>query len=767
MRSTYRVQVNAAFPLTEAERVVPYLRALGVGALYTSPILRSTEGSTHGYDVLAHDQIDDEAGGREALDELSETLRANGLGLVVDVVPNHVSVAPPASANAWWWDVLRHGRESRYAKAFDVDWSRGRILLPVLGAPLHEVLANGEIERDGDVLRYHEHDFPIAPGTGDGTISEVLARQHYLPEHWRRGCTDLNYRRFFDVTSLAALRVEEPEVFEESHRLVLSLVRDGVVSGLRIDHPDGLADPRQYLRRLAEGSGGAWTVVEKILEHGERLPADWPCHGTTGYDALTLLTDLFTDAAGEPALTRLYEDFTGDGRTYDEVVAESKRLVLRELLGSEVEWLHRLARGYPRDAIVEMLASLDVYRTYVVPGEPAGDTDRAVLRRAVAAASRRRPDLADAVADLAGRIASGRHPELTVRFQQTSGPAMAKGVEDTAFYRYTRLVSLNEVGGSPERMGGTAEEFHAACAARAATTMNALSTHDTKRGEDVRARIALLAQVPDEWAAAVRRWHQVTVEHGEIEPNLEYLMYQTFVGAWPLDAGRAVAYAEKASREQKQRTSWLDPDPEYDATVERWVRGVLADEEFVADLEAFVAPLVVHGWTASLAQKLVQLTMPGVPDVYQGSELWDLSLVDPDNRRAVDYGLRARLLGELDALTPEQVGERAAEGLPKLLVTSRALRLRRARPEAFAGSYEPVRTNGAWVDRVVAFARGGEVVTVVPRLTIHVDEWKDTTVALPPGRWRDVLTGDALDGGPAAVADVLGRFPVALLERAS
>jgi (1->4)-alpha-D-glucan 1-alpha-D-glucosylmutase len=761
------VQVNGAFPLSEAERVVPYLRRLGAGDLYTSPILRSTEGSTHGYDVLSHDSIDDEAGGRDALDELSETLRANGLGLVVDVVPNHVSVAPPADANAWWWDVLAHGRDSRYARAFDVDWSRhgGRILLPVLGAPLAEVLANGEIVRDGDVLRYHEHVWPLAPGTGEGDVADVLPGQHYLPEHWRRGCTDLNYRRFFDVTTLAGLRVEEESVFEESHRLVLTLVSDGTVTGLRIDHPDGLADPGQYLDRLAEASGGVWTVVEKILEHGETLPG-WRCAGTTGYDALALLTDLFTDPGGADALTRTYEAFTGDARAYDEVVEESKRLVLRELLASEVEWLHRLVPDVPREAVEELLVAMDVYRTYAVPGAPPRDEDRAVLRRAVTLASERRPDLAAAVTRLAGLVTSGTAVAFTTRFQQTSGPAMAKGVEDTAFYRYTRLASVNEVGGSPSRIGGTVEEFHEACLARTPTTMNALSTHDTKRSEDVRARLSLLAQVPGEWAAAVRRWHAITVEHGEIEPNLEYLMYQTFVGAWPLSPDRAVAYAEKASREQKQRTSWLDPDPEYDATVERWVRGALSDDELVADLEAFVAPLVVHGWTVSLAQKLVQLTMPGVPDVYQGSELWDLSLVDPDNRRPVDYDLRSRLLDELDSLSVEEVGERAADGLPKLLVTSRALRLRRRRAAAFAGSYEPLAGSGAWADRVVAFARGGEVVTVVPRLAVHVDDWKDTTLSLPEGRWRDVLTADEVAGGERAVAEVLARFPVALLERA-
>jgi (1->4)-alpha-D-glucan 1-alpha-D-glucosylmutase len=756
--STYRVQVNAAFSLRDAAEVADYLRDLGAGALYTSPILRSTEGSTHGYDVLAHDRIDDEAGGRAALDALAEALRTNGLGLVVDVVPNHVSVAPPADANAWWWDVLKHGRDSRYAKAFDVDWSRhgGRILLPVLGAPLAEVLADGEIAIEGDVLRYHEHVFPLAPGTGDGEVADVLVRQHYVPEHWRRGTHDLNYRRFFDVTTLAGLRVEEPDVFDESHALVLDLVRDGVVTGLRIDHPDGLADPKAYLDRLAAATGGVWTVVEKILEPGEALPSDWACEGTTGYDALAEVGGLFVDPAGEESLSRLYEDFTGDAADYDQFVASGKRLVLTRILASEVEWLHRLLPHEPREALVELLVAMPVYRTYVRAGHTPTDEDRAVLAEAVSKVPEQRREAARRIAAV---VLDGSNPAFATRFQQTSGPAMAKGVEDTAFYRYTRLVSLNEVGGSPATFGGTA-------VSAGRTGMTTLSTHDTKRSEDVRARISLLSEVPEEWAAAVRRWSATTARHGTIERNLEYLMYQTFVGAYPLDAERAVAYALKAAREQKQRTSWLDTDEAYEAAVERWVRHTLSDVEFLADLDAFMAPLVVHGWTASLAQRLVQLTMPGVPDVYQGCELWDHSLVDPDNRRPVDYALRRRLLAELDSLDLDAIGERAAEGLPKLLVVSRALRLRRARPEAFAGSYDPLPVSGAWDDRVVAFARGGEVVAVVPRLTVHVDDWKDTTLTLPEGAWRNVLTGDSLTGGDVAVADVLARFPVALLERA-
>jgi (1->4)-alpha-D-glucan 1-alpha-D-glucosylmutase len=754
--STYRVQVHGGFPLGAAAEVVPYLRDLGVGALYSSPILASTEGSTHGYDVLGHDRIDDEAGGRTALDTLVNALRANGLGLVLDIVPNHVSVAPPASANAWWWDVLRLGRDSRYAVAFDIDWAchDGRVLLPVLGASLAEVLAGGEIVRDGDVLRYHEHLWPLAPGSvrGDEPVGDLLVRQHYLPEHWRRGTHDLNYRRFFDVTTLAGLRVEEPSVFEESHRLVLSLVADGAVTGLRIDHPDGLADPASYLRRLADASGGVWTVVEKILEPGEPLPP-WPCAGTTGYDALADVTALFVDPAGETALTRVYAEITGDNASYDEVVEASKRLVLAEILGSEVEWLHRLVPGEPRDAIVELLVAMDVYRTY--------PEDRAAVSRAAAVAAARRPDLADAVARLAAYVREGTHPGFATRFEQVSGPAMAKGVEDTAFYRYHRLGALNEVGGSPGRFGSDTPSFHAACAARAPESMTALSTHDTKRSEDVRARLCVLSEVPEEWAAAVRRWTAMT---SPSDPHLAYLLFQTFVGAWPLDADRAAAYALKAAREAKSRTSWLDPDEEYEAALDTWVRRTLGDDSFQEELATFVAPLVAHGRTVSLAQKLVQLTMPGVPDVYQGTEVWDLSLVDPDNRRPVDYDLRARLLRGLDSLPVEEVLARADEGLPKLLVTSRALRLRRERAAAFAGSYDALPVEGPYADRVVAFARGGDVVTVVPRLSVHVTDWKDTTVALPPGDWRNVLTGDPARG--VAVAELLGRFPVALLERA-
>ncbi len=711
-RSTYRVQVHAAFPLTEAARIVPYLRDLGVDHLYTSPLLASTEGSTHGYDVRDHDEVDDEAGGRAALDALVATLRAHGLGLVVDVVPNHVSVAPPADANAWWWDVLKHGRDSRYARAFDVDWSRhgGRILLPVLGAPLAEVLANGEITRDGDVLRYHEHVWPVAPGTEDcDDVGDLLPRQHYLPEHWRCAAHELNYRRFFDVTTLAGLRVEEPSVFEESHRLLVSLVRDGAVDGLRIDHPDGLADPAAYLDRLAEATGGTWTVVEKILEPGERLPSSWRTAGTTGYDALATVANLFVDPAGEAALTRVYTEFTGEPGDFEDVVEAGKRLVLTEILASEVEWLHRLAPAVPREAVVELLVALDVYRTYVTAGTPVTDADRAVLDRAVTRAAARRPDLTEAVREVAALVTEGTHPAFATRFQQVSGPAMAKGVEDTAFYRYHRLVALNEVGGAPGHFGADVAAFHAACRERLATMpdgLTTLSTHDTKRSEDVRARIALLSEVPEEWAAAVRRWRGITARHktgGLPDANLEYLLYQTFVGAYPLDADRAVAYAEKASREAKQHTSWVDPDPAYDAAVERWVRAVLADEEFLADLDAFVAPLVVHGWTASLAQKLVQLTMPGVPDVYQGNELWDLSLVDPDNRRPVDFAVRRELLASIDGGWQPPVDE---TGAAKLLVVSRALRLRRDRPELFTG-YTPVYGEGACAEHLVGFDRGG------------------------------------------------------------
>jgi (1->4)-alpha-D-glucan 1-alpha-D-glucosylmutase len=737
--STYRVQLHAGFTFDDAASLAGYLRDLGVSHLYCSPVLQAAPGSTHGYDVVDHSRLSDALGGRAAFDRLSSALREAGIGCVVDVVPNHMDVG--SAADAQWRDVLRNGEASPYAAWFDIDWSAhgGRVLLPVLGDDLESVLARGELSVDdtGDepVISYYEHSFPLAAGTASGSVADVVHRQHYLLAGWREAATSLNYRRFFDVTTLGGVRVEDPAVYDATHAVVLDLMRDGLVDGLRIDHPDGLADPAGYFRRLHDDTGGAWVVVEKILEPGEPLRTGWPVAGTSGYDALVGVGGVFVDPTGERPLTELYAEITGQPTDWAELVHAGKLGALDRLLGAELDWLVRVARrdheplravgAGLRGALRELLAAFPVYRTYLRAGEEVDDADRRLLGEAGEDAVRRRPDLRAAIEAVVTVLADvSTVSELRTRFQQTTGPVTAKGVEDTAFYRYHRLVSLNEVGGDPGHFGMTVDEFHAAAVRTQREwplTMTTLSTHDTKRSEDVRARIALLAQCTGDWAAAVRRWVAGNERHwGDLEPdrNLEYLLYQTLVGAWPLTVERAVGYAEKASREAKQRTSWTDPDDAYDSGVRRFVEGLFADSSFQRELADFARPLVEPGRVASLAQKLVQLTMPGVPDVYQGNELWDLSLVDPDNRRPVDYAVRAALLTELDALGAGEVLARSDEGLPKLLVTTRALALRRRLPEAFgpAGAYQPLRVSGPSADRALAFSRAGAVVTVVPRL---------------------------------------------------
>ena len=638
-------------------------------------------------------------------------------------------------------------------------------------------------------------DAVVAETNGDpDALDALLARQVYRLAYWRVATQELDYRRFFDIPTLVALRMEVPHVFEETHELVLRLVADGTVTGLRVDHPDGLRDPEGYLRRLFEASGGTWVVVEKILEPGEELPVTWPVAGTTGYDFLNLVGGVFVDPAGEGPLSELHARFTGATEDYKEVVRQKKHLVMSQSLAADVTRLtdlaaavcerHRRYRDHTRlelrEAVSELVASFPVYRTYLVPGRPVADADVATIAFAVEEARARRPDLDPDLFTFLGDVLLLRVPgpieeELALRFQQLTGPVMAKGAEDTAFYCYRRLMALNEVGGDPGRFGRTVEELHRANR-RAAdawpSTMLTLSTHDTKRSGDVRARVNLLSEIPDQWALAVRRWSTINEEHkrdGMPDRGAEYLLYQNLVGAWPLPVDRAVAYLEKAAKEAKEHTSWIDPDPAYDGALRGFVEAVLADERFCADMTSFVAPLVDAGRVSSLAQTLLALTSPGCPDIYQGSEVWDLSLVDPDNRRPVDYEARRDLLAKVADAAPDDVHAWADEGAPKLWLVHRALRLRRSHAAAFApgSSYEPLAAEGEKAQHVVAYARGGgpaTVVVVVPRLVLGLgDKWGETTVGLPEGRWTDVLGGTEVDGGPAAVADLLSRFPVALL----
>jgi (1->4)-alpha-D-glucan 1-alpha-D-glucosylmutase len=631
--------------------------------------------------------------------------------------------------------VLRDGQESPYADWFDIDWSRGRLLIPVLG---DEASALDELKLDDGELRYYEHRYPIAPGTGEGSARDVHDRQHYELVSWRRANTEINYRRFFAVSDLAALRVEDPAVFDATHAEILRWYAEGMLDGIRVDHPDGLRDPVGYLRRLRTAAPGAWLVVEKILEAGEALP-DWPVAGTTGYDALREVSGLFIDPAAEAAFPA--------SRPWAEEIRTDKHRAATRLLAAELSRLSRLAPEVPdaRAALAELAAHFPVYRSYLPDG-----------REHLAAAL----STVDVPEALAARLADP-DDELALRFQQLTGAVMAKGVEDTGYYRWTRFVALNEVGGAPDHFGLSPREFHAATAARQRRwpgAMTTLATHDTKRSEDVRARLAVLAEVPDGWRAARERWSSAAPVP---DPAFADLLWQSVAGAWPIERERLHAYAEKAAREASTHTSWDEPDEAFEGAVHAVIDAAYDDPALRADITDFVATITPPGWSNSLGQKLVQLTMPGVPDTYQGTELWDNSLVDPDNRRPVDFAARRELLGRLDTAAAPPIDE---TGAVKLLVLSRALRLLRDNPELFSG-YTPLWPAGEAAHHAVAFDRGG-VITVVTRLPVGLAArggWGDSTLPVPDGAWTDVLTGRTVIGSELALTDLLDTYPVALL----
>lgn len=765
--STYRLQVQPSFDLDAATAAVPYLRDLGVDWAYLSPLLQAADGSDHGYDVVDPTRVDADRGGPEALARFSAAARAAGLGILVDIVPNHQGVADP-SANPWWWDVLLRGRASPHAGAFDIDWDHGggRLVLPVLGGDLDEVVTAGEITVTPDgsdaapfgAARYYDLVLPLAEGTAPpaptsdaAAVRSVLGSQHWTLASWRRDAELLNYRRFFTVTSLAGVRVEVPEVFDASHVEVLRWIREGLADGLRIDHPDGLADPGGYLDLLAAAAGSPYVVVEKILERGEELPGWWQTDGTTGYDALAEIDRVLTDPAGEAALT---------APDWAALIHDTKRAVADTSQAAEVGRLvrclpaavrSRLGDDVLRDALAELLTAFPVYRAYV----PAGAEH---IAHAADEATRARPDLTAAIGELAPLVADAAS-EFSRRFMQTTGPVMAKGVEDSAFYRYTRLGSLTEVGADPSEFSLDVAGFHAASARRHAAwphTLTALSTHDTKRSEDVRARLAVIAELPERWTEVLGDLRAVATTG---DTSLDALLWQAVVGAWPATPERLHAYAEKAAREAGTGTSWADPDEAFEKRVHAVVDAAFADARPL--VEAFVAEITAPGRSNSLAAKLLQLAGPGVPDVYQGTELWDLSLVDPDNRRAVDFDVRRRLLARLDGGWMPEIDD---SGAAKLLVTSRTLRLRRDRPELFT-RYTPATLAGAAADHAVAFDRGGAI-AVATRLPVGLAArggWGDTVLLRPAPAAVDVLTGREYAGGPLPLADLLDTYPVALL----
>ena len=760
--ATYRLQIHADFDLNRAAEIVGYIRDLGASAVYLSPILHAATGSQHGYDVVDHREIDPARGGPAGLTALTDAAATAGLEVVVDVVPNHAGVAD-ASENPAWWDVLEHGQKSAFAHWFDIDWERAPLLIPQLGddadlAKELDVVPSTRTE-SGFELRYYDHAYPVAPGTGpaDGeTAQDVLARQFYRLAGYRTADTELNYRRFFAVTDLAGLRVEDPDVFDATHERILERVRDGSIQGLRIDHPDGLVDPGGYLDRLRAAAPDAWITIEKILEPGEVLPTEWPVDGTTGYDALTEIANVVTDPSAGTAFTAVYRDVTGDQRDFADHVADGKRGIATTILQSE---LLRLARLVPDvdgalPALTELAVAFPVYRSYL----PLG---REYLDQAIATAVARRPEIRAAVDALLPRL-SDPADELCARFQQVTGAIMAKGVEDTAYYRYTRAIWLNEVGGDPGQFGADLPTFHLAQHRRQRTSahsMTTLSTHDTKRGEDVRARLAALAELPDQWRAAATRLAELAPVPN---PAFGLLLWQTFVGAGFIERERMHAYAEKAMREANDGTGWREPDAGFEATVQACVDAGYDDAAVHAVLADLVDAVTPAGYVNALTQKVIALTMPGVPDVYQGTELWDDSLVDPDNRRPVDYAARVALLAAVRSpdAKPVPVDD---TGVAKLLVVARTLHARRERPELFT-SYRPVTVVGAAVEHLVAYDRGGAI-TLATRLPLGLARdggWGTTSVELGDGTYTDAFTGTTFTG-TTPVADVLADYPVALL----
>lgn len=964
--ATYRWQFNQQFTLRKAAELVAYLHELGISDCYTSPLLTARPGSLHGYDVIDHTKLNPELGGKEDFVAFASELKKRGMGLILDVVPNHMCIA--GAGNRWWEDILENGPASPFAQFLDIDWHppktnlHNKVLLPTLGDQYGRVLENQDIQleyrRGNFLVRCYDMRLPLAPKTavpllrmvrqkagekldeshhhllelesiitalehlpsrtvsdqarlkvrwrekevikrrlaaltrqsreirltindalqiynGDKSdpqsfdlLEDLLAKQAYRLCYWRVAADEINYRRFFDVNELAAIRVEEPAVFVEVHQLVFELMQEGWVTGVRIDHIDGLFDPAGYLNDLRRGAAKAlrqaqgapklprkradkeierscYVVAEKILEHHEKLRGGWQADGTTGYDFLNLLNGVFVESQSGKLFHRLYERFTGLAVSFNEVAYECKKLILRVAMSSELHVLarrldriseqHRYSRDFTLNSLQyvlgEVVACFPVYRTYVRPGDAeVSADDRRAIQTAIRDAKRRNPALSPSLFDFVGSLLFLEDPaglnenqiadrrEFVMRFQQLTGPVMAKGMEDTAFYRWFPLASLNEVGGDPARFGLPLAEFHSRNAERARDwpyTMLATATHDTKRGEDMRARLNVLSEIPGRWYRAIRRWQNLNQASRErlsetaplpIFPNEEYLIYQTLVGTWPFAASaenvddsyvqRLEEYLIKSVREAKIHSSWLSPNEEYEFALKSYLRALFTPGgSFLSDFVEFHRPIARAGVFNSLSQTLLKITSPGVPDFYQGSELWDFSLVDPDNRRPVDYELRRKLLAELNAPTGEEVVEELLrhpeDGRIKLFLISRALQFRRAQRDLFLnGGYEPLDVHGNLNEHVIGFARsqaGKTVIVAAGRFFTRLlnegelptsNLWEGTSLAMSgefAGTYRDVLTGREYRatsrevsrecGCGLALAEVFSLMPIALLER--
>jgi (1->4)-alpha-D-glucan 1-alpha-D-glucosylmutase len=867
LTATYRVQLNAAFTFARAREIVPYLDELGISHLYCSPILVARRGSRHGYDVVDPTRLNPELGSETDFRALADALHERGMGLVVDVVPNHMGIG---AENPFWDDVLEHGERSRFARWFDIDWDgsngggdEGRVVLPILGDELDQVIERGELalkqSASGQVrLNYFEHSFPLDPTSlppelqlieldpgvgqealaaftgehGRSRIQELVDSQHYRLCGFKTHVAEINYRHFFDVPDLAALRMEDPDVFEETHALIRRFLREGLIDGLRIDHVDGLRDPQAYLEKLTDGTSSIF--VEKILATDEELPPSWPVDGTTGYEFLNDVEDLFLDPEGASTIETFYRRMrrlSAQG-TFADIARSAKRAVLTGPLRGDLDRLAELAealamaakapfdRKQLANAIADFIACLPVYRTYLRRTDAVLDADRAVIERTLEAVRMHAPQSYDAASFLTnlmlGRTDEGgmdRRLEFVQRLQQLSGPAAAKGVEDTALYVYVPLVSRNDVGGAPDRtLADAGDRFHRGNLRRVEhwpRNLLCTTTHDTKRSADLRSRLNVLSEVPADWERSVRRWRRLNARHrgtvrGRLAPdtNTEYLLYQTLLAIWPAPRSgrrsddlpdrawresareRLEQYIIKAAREAKLRTTWTTPDAAYENALRTFVRAILTPSEdapFLADVARLVSRIAAPGAWNALSRLVLHLTAPGTPDIYQGDELWNFVLVDPDNRRPVDYDARRAALSSLRNTNPRGAGRvDPFDPRTKLLIVQRLLNVRRAHADLFAsGTYTPLTATGSRASHVVAFLRSNKrqhALCIASRLMCDVEEsggfevwWGDTALQLPSDvetdrTWRSVVDERELRLANALpLGRALAQFPGALL----
>ncbi|MBF0366932.1 MAG: malto-oligosyltrehalose synthase [Oligoflexia bacterium] len=813
--ATYRLQFyqnNQNFTFENVSQIAEYLALLGVSHLYASPYLQAVPGSTHGYDIVDYSRVSEELGGVLSYERMCLTLRQHNLGQILDIVPNHMAIGVPE--NLWWWDVLEKGPASPYACFFDVYWdcNTQKILLPVLGDHFEKILESKQLQinkqdhNDFFLLHYGEMSFPIAlhlqkqlsqialQEVNDdlSKLKALLEQQHYQLVFWKHAKDRCSYRRFFDINHLAALKMEDINVFSKTHQLILKLLQEGIIDGVRVDHIDGLKDPEQYLHRLRQQAPKSWIIVEKILLENEELPPTWPVDGTTGYDFMNLLLNLFINPSAKTNLTDFYLEFTDNKQTYPDLLYQKKCNIMEDILGGDLHHLtglllticnHRFTPLDLRKALVELIAQFPVYRTYIRAEKNIIEARDAQLVKSVVAKAignnNANPELLTFFQTLLLLEQKGPlESDFVMRFQQVTGPVMAKSAEDTAFYCYHRFSALNEVGGEPDHFGQSIDEFHQRLLELKKShpyTMVSTSTHDTKRSEDVRMRLAVLSEVSLPWSKAVRRWslhNQKYKNQGFPDNNSEYLLYNTLFGAWPIDEERLSSSMIKSSRESKLYTSWLQPDPHYEAALLNFIHNILQDEPFMLEFVQFVRQYLYAGRVNSLAQTLIKLTAMGVPDIYQGCELWYLSLVDPDNRRKVDYQVRRQLLEKALSYTPEQIlqQQHMEEGMPKIWLIHKMLHFRKQYPHILApiADYVPLKASGEKKEHVLSFMRSTEAITVIPRLTLalgHHNPWKNTTLPLPPGIWNNLFTGESLKGEDITISKLLNHFPVAFLYR--